>query len=471
MKKDNCNGLIAAGLIAADHGPENLRFRKLIENSHDGITLLDKNFNITYRSNSAERIVGWKTIDRISKNVTDVVHPDCQDHIRECLAGILSDRTKPRTCIFRSKHSKGHYIWLEGIFTNFLDDPDIAAIVCNFRDISEQKKNDAQLQRVMQELLAYKHALDESAIVAITDQKGVIQYVNDYFCRISKYSREELIGQDHRIINSSYHNNGYIRNLWRTIACGKAWNGEFRNRAKDGTYYWVDTTIIPFLNEKRKPYQYLSIRWDITAQKEIILALQESEKRYSDLFHLSPLPTWTYSIESLRFLNVNKAAIRHYGYTLKEFLSMTILDIRPREEISKIRKLVTQAKKNPGYYRRISVHKKKNQEIINVDIHSNVIDYKGERAIIVVINDVTERLRHIKAIEDRNKKLEEISWEQSHLVRAPLARIKGLVPLAANLQEDPAEWARIINYLSASAEELDQVITDIIGKSSGSVPI
>ncbi|HVW15249.1 MAG TPA: PAS domain-containing protein, partial [Mucilaginibacter sp.] len=290
MKTDNPNGLIAAGFTPNDQDSENLRFRKLIENSHDGITLLDNNFNIIFRSNSAERIVGWKTIDRITKNVTNVVHPDCQGRIRECLGELLSDPSKPRTCVFRSKHSEGHYIWLEGIFTNFLDDPDIAAIVCNFRDISESMLNDEKMQQIMQELLAYKHALDESAIVAITDQKGIIQYVNDYFCRISQYSRQELIGQDHRIINSSYHDKDYIRNLWITIARGKVWNGEFRNKAKDGTYYWVDTTIIPFLNDKRKPYQYLSIRWDITAQKKIISALQESEKRYSNLFHLSPLP-------------------------------------------------------------------------------------------------------------------------------------------------------------------------------------
>ncbi|HVS90445.1 MAG TPA: PAS domain-containing protein [Mucilaginibacter sp.] len=466
MKEDDSNGLIAAGLTTTDHSSEDLRFRKLIENSHDGITLLDKNFNITYRSNSAERIVGWKTIDRIAKNVADVVHLDCLDCLMKCLEEIVRDPSKSQTCIFKSKHSDGHYIWLEGIFTNFLNDPDIAAVVCNFRDISEQKRNDEQFHKIMQELLAYKCALDESAIVAITDPKGTIQYVNDYFCRISQYGREELIGQDHRIVNSSYHDKKYIRNLWTTIARGKTWTGEFRNRAKDGTYYWVDTTIIPFLNDKGKPYQYLSIRWDITAQKKIISALQESEKRYSDLFQLSPLPTWIYSIESLRFLNVNEAAIRHYGYSLKEFMSMTILDIRPIEEISKTRKLITQAKKQPGYYRRISVHRKKDLEIINVDIHSNVINYKGEQAILVVINDVTERLQHIKAIEDRNKKLEEISWEQSHLVRAPLARIKGLVPLVTNPQENPSERELILRYLSASAEELDQVIMDIIVKSS-----
>lgn len=123
-------------------------------------------------------------------------------------------------------------------------------------------------KRAAKELTDYKYALDQSAIVSITDQAGIISYANDNFCKISGYSAAELLGKDHRIINSGYHPASYIKTLWKTIAGGNIWKGEFCNKAKDGSLYWVDSTVVPFLNEKNKPYQYLSIRLDITQKKK-----------------------------------------------------------------------------------------------------------------------------------------------------------------------------------------------------------
>jgi len=129
--------------------------------------------------------------------------------------------------------------------------------------ISYEKK----LKKKLQERNDLQNALDKSSIVAMTDREGIITYANDKFCEISKYSREELIGQNHRMLKSDYHPPQFYENLWKTISSGEVWSGDIKNIAKDGSYYWVKTTIVPFIGKDGKPEQYIAVRMDITKQK------------------------------------------------------------------------------------------------------------------------------------------------------------------------------------------------------------
>ncbi len=194
----------------------------------------------------------------------------------------------------KNKAKDGTVYWVDTTIVPFLNEQNKPYQYVAIRaDITDRKKVEEDLEKSLREITDYKYAIEESSIVAITDQKGIILHANDNFCKISKYSREELIGQDHRIVNSGFHSKEFIRNLWTTIANGKIWRGEIKNKAKDGTTYWVDTTIVPFLNEKGKPYQYIAIRAEITERKrleefmianeELGFQIEEKEKRAAEL--------------------------------------------------------------------------------------------------------------------------------------------------------------------------------------------
>ncbi len=202
-------------------------------------------------------------------------------------------------------------------------------------------------------------------------------------------------------------------------------------------------------------------------RKKATLDLEESEKRYSDLFHLSPEPMWVYTIDNLRFEDVNNAAIKHYGYSKEEFLNMTVGDIKVHTTEKAGLKNGAPCKSfasESSFEENIIMHRKKNGELICVEENSNVIGHKGKKAKIVFANDVSERLHYIAEIEAQNEKLREIAWVQSHVVRAPLSRMMGLIDLFKNHQNSAEEICLIADHLLTSANELDEVIKEISDK-------
>lgn len=205
------------------------------------------------------------------------------------------------------------------------------------------------------------------------------------------------------------------------------------------------------------------------AHEEIAQQLRivaESEQKYSDLFQLSPLPMWVYDLETYRFLDVNDAAIKHYGYTREEFLSMTIKDIRPPEEVPKLEASVAYSRQHDELFTKgIYLHSKKNGKTIHVEVQSNIIQFRGRKAEIILAHDISEKLEYIAAIEAQNRKLQEIAWMQSHVVRAPLARIMGLVELIQYYPASGIENSELLDAITDSAAELDDILKGITDKA------
>jgi PAS domain S-box-containing protein len=193
--------------------------------------------------------------------------------------------------------------------SRFLDNSGNRFLVGYIQDITNRKKAEKILQESFKEIADYKFALDESAIITITDENGIIKTVNDNFCKISQYTREELVGNTHRLINSKFHSKAFFKEMWDTIISGKVWRGLIKNVKKNGEYYWLDSTIVPFVGVNKSPYQYLAIRFDSTDYKNVIDNIARAKNLHSSLFDNSAIGLYQTTPKG-EILSANNAIIK-----------------------------------------------------------------------------------------------------------------------------------------------------------------
>jgi PAS domain S-box-containing protein len=231
----------------------------LVNNTSDQVWSVDRNFRLIISNDAFDRMIKTLTGQTVERGSS--IFPEGFSHEQLSRFYEYYERAFSGvgfTVIEYADLPGGH--WSEISINPIFNGNEVTGATCFSRDITQR-------QMAEKEIADYKNAIDQASIVSITDEKGVINYVNEHFCKISGYSEAELMGSDHRMINSGYHTEATMENLWTTIAQGKTWAGELRNKAKDGSFYWVDVTIIPFMDHKRNPVQYLTIGTDITRRK------------------------------------------------------------------------------------------------------------------------------------------------------------------------------------------------------------
>ena len=312
------------------------------------------------------------------------------------------------------------------------------------------------------ELKDYKYALDVAAIVSIAGVDGGFTFVNENFCTASKYSAQELIGKNHSMLWSGVHSSSYFNELEIALQKGKPYQGEFLNRAKDGTLYWVDSTVIPFLDEQGSVYQYLSINQDITSRKQAETELKESEEKFRSLVEQTLVGVFI--LQENKFKYINSGFEKMTGYSREKLLTeLAFEDLIYKEDLERISKKYLlqhgQTSSEPDIFRAIT----SDGGLIYIEAIISEIIYNNQPAMIGTLVDVTHRMEEEKRIgkavidAQENERLQ-IGMELHDNVKQLLAASNMTLGLAINKIDDKDESVNLITdvkgYIIDAIDEL-----------------
>ncbi|MBA4382562.1 MAG: hypothetical protein C0406_08370 [Sideroxydans sp.] len=310
--------------------------RTLLNTLSDGVYATDTKGALTFMNAAAENVLGWREQDIMGKLVHEKVQPTLPDGSSFPVEGTPHLRVIATGVPFEGKthfvDHAGAYIPVECRSRPIILDGKITGALVSFQDITLRVETEDNLRKAydhlkqtLGELEFQKYALDQHSIVSIADAAGKITYANSKFLEISQYNREELIGQDHRVLNSGHHPSSFFKEMWSTIARGQIWHGEVKNRSKDGSFYWVESTIVPFMNNAGKPLRYISIRSDITARKEMDEKLEVQRAFYERISETLGEGLYVQDARG-RCIYMNSEAEKMLGWKRDEFIGMPVHD-------------------------------------------------------------------------------------------------------------------------------------------------
>lgn len=322
-----------------------------------------------------------------------------------------------------------------------------------------------QADDAMRENEALLRTIHLHSIVSVTDRSGRIVEVNDSFCKISGYRREELLGETHRIVNSGVQDRAFWTEMWRGISAGEPWRGEICNRTKTGELYWVDSIIAPFLGQDGRVTKYVSIRTDITAAKQAAAEIQASETRYRALFEYAPDGILIADGEG-RYLDANASMCRMLGYASKELIGMQSADILTSSE-AQVGTMLTTLNSEAEHHREWNFRRNDGTgfaaEVVAAQLPGG--------NVLARVHDITERKQYeaslreatIKA-EQANRAKSEFLANMSHEIRTPMNAVISLTYLLAqtSLDEQQRDFLAKVKLASKS---LLVVLTDILDLS------
>lgn len=370
------------------------------------------------------------------------------------------------------KRNKIYYVYGGTLFILAILGIAIFAATRNIKRITNETiRSNLQLKESLQLVHNYKDALDASSVVSITDPEGIILYVNDRFCEESKYTREELVGKNHRMLNSGYHPKTFFKELWDTVKSGRIWTGEVRNKAKDGEIYWTNATIVPLMDEFNHPFQFLVIRSNITKRKQAELKIIENDLKYrrtlDNLMEGAQIISydWTY-------LYINNAAANFGKYSVNELLGSNMFEMYPGIELSD-----TYAALEKSMHLRIPQFITTQFEFPNgekgwFDLSIQPVP----EGIFILSEDITKRKKAEQELILNNQKLRKANMEldrfvysTSHDLRAPLSSMLGLVQLLEmECEEAGHEQKEKLTMMKTSITRLDEFIETILQYSRNS---